>query len=183
MCSYVTWSLHITSCQQAVLRKCQLPPLPLVSALALCRSAPTARRLAENVLTSVLVCLFQMFTVSHTEIFCPVSFFVPLYLSLFIPLNLKPFSPLLLSHLPLFSFSLPAFAFVGERERAVPRPPLVVPHRVGHVETLPRPLHPPRVWRLCWHHITLLCTSAAKLHHHRYTTHTHTSCSRTSFKL
>lgn len=70
------------------------------------------------------------------------------------------------------SFFLPAFAFVGERERAVPRPPLVVPHRVRHVETLPRPPHPPRVWRLCWHHITLLCTSAAKLHHHRYTTHT-----------
>lgn len=41
-----------------------------------------------------------------------------------------------------------AFALVSERERAVPRPPPVVPHRVGHAETLPRPPHPPGVGRL-----------------------------------
>lgn len=77
MFSDVTRSLHFTSCQPAVLRKCQLLPLPLVSALAFCRSAPTARRLSDNVLTSVLDCLFQAFTVSHTTSlsFCDFVFF------------------------------------------------------------------------------------------------------------
>lgn len=69
-----------------------------------------------------------------------------------------------LFHLPI-SFSLSAFAFVGEWKRAVSRPPLVVPHRVGHAETLPRTPHPPGVWRLCWHHTALLCSSATKLRH------------------
>lgn len=37
----------------------------------------SARRLPDNVLTSVLVCLFQMFTVSHSAILClSVSFFL-----------------------------------------------------------------------------------------------------------
>lgn len=167
MSSYVTRSLHITSCQPAVLRKCQLPPLPLVSALAFCHSVPTARRRSDNVLTSALVYLFQAFTV----FFFPFPSVLP-PISLFIPLNHTCFSPLLTSSLPLFPLflSLPAFAFVSEWERAVPRAPLVVSYRVGHVETLPRPPHPPRIWRLGWHHVTLLCTSAAKLHH-RYTTH------------
>lgn len=100
--------MHITSCQPAVLRKCQPLPLPLVSALAFCHSAPTARRPSDNVLTPVLVCLFQMFTVS-----CAVSLSFPIlsftiYLSLFHPFNHKYFSPSLICCLPLF-LPLPPF--------------------------------------------------------------------------
>lgn len=128
----------------------------------------SARRLSDNVLTSVLACLFQMFTVSHSAILC----LSVLCLFLSLP-SMSPSFPWLLS-LPL---SLAASAFVSEWERPVPRPPLMVPHRVGHVETLPRPPHPPWIRRLRWHHITLLRTGSAKLQY-RYTTLTVYFCTR-----
>lgn len=83
----------------------------------------------------------------------------------FLPMPVSFFLSSIVSLIYTLPFSAPfaASASVGERERPVPRPPLVVPHRVRHAQALPCTPHPPRVWRLCWHHTTLLCPSAAKL--------------------
>lgn len=59
--SPVTWSLHITSCQTAELRKCQLPLFPLVSTLAFCHVALTE-------MSSLLSCSVSLFTVSHVGV-------------------------------------------------------------------------------------------------------------------
>lgn len=147
--SYVTWALNITSCQPAVLRKCQ----------------EAASSSGVSVMSWPLSWSVRIqFIVSHCNcsLCCSPSFsFFPYPLFYHLPFLYSFECQLFLSH----SVCLPAFALVGKWEWAVPRPPLVVPHSVGHVETLPRPPYPPRVWGLRGHHPTLLRTSPAKLHH------------------